>query len=416
MNPRSFNGPLGVSPNAACMMLAMNGGYDEVRYQVFVSSTFTDLKDERDKVLQAILECKAFPAGMELFPSADDEQFEFIKREIDSSDYYLVVIAGRYGSLADDGTSYTEKEFDYALSQGKPILVFLIRDPSKLPFNKCEAEPEGRLKLEQFKEKAKKSRLVKHYDNPDELKAQVLLSLNYQFKVDPKQGWVPAGQSKRQDLEEIRTLLNKVMTLESENAELKSFRNDAAARLGQGEDDVTWTIDVTGLVWSEQVRDTDSLSNVPFPPGETELRTTWNELLKSLYFSGSSRLDAQDVVPRLFYLLASKIHDQEMRARWLIHARRNLTSKELDLSCLWQVKGDIYRQFTGLGLIEETVETRYKDAEADFTINYLVTSANRNFPQSKQDPIPVQFVVWRLTRHGEEQLALIRGFRREKLS
>ena len=60
---------------------------DDLRYQVFVSSTFRDLKDERDKVLQAILEMKAFPAGMELFPSADDEQFEFIRREIESSDY-----------------------------------------------------------------------------------------------------------------------------------------------------------------------------------------------------------------------------------------------------------------------------------------------------------------------------------------
>jgi hypothetical protein len=39
---------------------AMSGSQDEVRYQVFVSSTFTDLKEERGKVLQAILESKAF--------------------------------------------------------------------------------------------------------------------------------------------------------------------------------------------------------------------------------------------------------------------------------------------------------------------------------------------------------------------
>ena len=37
-------------------------GLDERRYQVFVSSTFEDLKDEREKVLQAVLEMKAFPA------------------------------------------------------------------------------------------------------------------------------------------------------------------------------------------------------------------------------------------------------------------------------------------------------------------------------------------------------------------
>ncbi len=49
----------------------------ETSYQVFVSSTFRDLQEERQKVLQAILEVQAFPAGMELFPAADAEQFEF---------------------------------------------------------------------------------------------------------------------------------------------------------------------------------------------------------------------------------------------------------------------------------------------------------------------------------------------------
>ena len=82
---------------------------DEVRYQVFVSSTFKDLKEERERVLRAILEQRAFPTGMELFPSADEERFEFIKREIDSSDYYILIVAGRYGSVAEDGISFTEK-------------------------------------------------------------------------------------------------------------------------------------------------------------------------------------------------------------------------------------------------------------------------------------------------------------------
>jgi Domain of unknown function (DUF4062) len=397
--------------NEPCIMLAMNVGYDEVRYQVFVSSTFSDLKDERAKVLQAILECKAFPSGMELFPSANDEQFEFIKREIDSSDYYIVLIAGRYGSLSGDGISYTEKEFDYALSQGKPILAFLVRDPSELPVKKCEPEAKNKLKLEQFRERAKASRVVSHYENPDDLKSAVLHSLNYQFKINPQRGWTPAGHSKREDLEEIRALLNKVLNLESENADLKSFREGATARLGQGEDKVSWTVDVTELVWSERAREAGSPSNLPFPLGETELLTTWDELLKSLYYSASSRLDAKDVGPRLFYLLASKISDQELRARWLIHARRNLTTRELDLNCLRQARGDIYRQFTGLGLIEEIVETRYEEAEADLSLQYIL-SGSASLSQRKQDPIPVQIVMWRLTRRGEEQLALIRGFRR----
>ena len=49
------------------------------RYQVFVSSTYADLKDERRRVIQAVMELDCIPVGMELFPAADEEQFEFIK-------------------------------------------------------------------------------------------------------------------------------------------------------------------------------------------------------------------------------------------------------------------------------------------------------------------------------------------------
>lgn len=393
-----------------CMIVAMSGRVDEVRYQVFVSSTFTDLKDEREKVLQAILECKAFPAGMELFPSADDEQFEFIKREIDSSDYYLVVIGGRYGSRADDGISFTEKEFDYAFAQGKPILAFLVRDPSKLAFDKCEAEAEPRAKLEQFREKARKSRLVKQYSNPDELKSQVLQSLNYQFKLNPKRGWIPAGQSKREDLEQIRELLEKVVALEAENSELKSLRKDATARLGQGKDAVSWVIDVSELIISEKLAGTAAVTKIQFPREETQFHTTWDELLQSLYPGGSSRLDSGDVEPRLFYLFASKISDPTTRELWRDIAVSNLTNKNMDLECLWRAKRDIHRQFTGLGLIEETVETRYKEPMPDYAGFIFSTIEKR--PQIRADPTPVQFTVWRLTRRGEEHLALISGFHR----
>lgn len=50
------------------------------RYQVFVSSTFTDLKDERSAVIQTLMKMDCIPAGMELFPAMDEEQFEFIKK------------------------------------------------------------------------------------------------------------------------------------------------------------------------------------------------------------------------------------------------------------------------------------------------------------------------------------------------
>ena len=67
----------------------------EKRYQVFVSSTFEDLKIERQEVMQALLELDCIPSGMELFPAADEDQWSLIKRVIDECDYYIVIIAGK---------------------------------------------------------------------------------------------------------------------------------------------------------------------------------------------------------------------------------------------------------------------------------------------------------------------------------
>ena len=93
----------------------------ERRYDVFVSSTYEDLKEERKEITQAILECDCIPVGMEMFPASNTEQWKFIQKVIDRADFYLVVIAGKYGFvMKDTGKSYTEMEFDYATEKGKP--------------------------------------------------------------------------------------------------------------------------------------------------------------------------------------------------------------------------------------------------------------------------------------------------------
>jgi hypothetical protein len=86
-------------------------------YKVFVSSTYEDLREERAAVQKGLLQLGCLPVGMELFPAADEETWNFIKLQINDSDYYVVVVAGRYGSPGADGISFTEMEYDYAISQ-----------------------------------------------------------------------------------------------------------------------------------------------------------------------------------------------------------------------------------------------------------------------------------------------------------
>ena len=74
------------------------------------------------------------PAGMELFPAANEEQWKWIQRVIEESDYYIVIVAGKYGSIhPETGISYTEMEYDYAVSIGKPTIGFVLDKSVKLP-------------------------------------------------------------------------------------------------------------------------------------------------------------------------------------------------------------------------------------------------------------------------------------------
>jgi uncharacterized protein DUF4062 len=192
----------------------------EKRYQVFISSTYADLKEERRAVIQAVIELNCIPAGMELFPAADEEQFAFIKRVIDDCDYYLLIIAGRYGSIGADGVSYTEKEFDYAVSRGLPIVALIHEDPEQIAFGKSEKDPALRDKLDKFKAKVRTGRLVKFWKNPQELSAFIFQSLSSTMYQFPAIGWVRANKVASEEI------LTEINDLRKHNAELEAALAD----------------------------------------------------------------------------------------------------------------------------------------------------------------------------------------------
>lgn len=91
------------------------------KYQIFISSTFKDLQVERDNIIKAILELYHIPIGMEMFSAEDEDQWEIIRRTIDISDYYILILGLRYGSETSEGISFTQKEYEYAIERKIPI-------------------------------------------------------------------------------------------------------------------------------------------------------------------------------------------------------------------------------------------------------------------------------------------------------
>lgn len=98
------------------------------KYQVFISSTYTDLIIERQEVVEAVLNAGHIPAGMELF-KAGPTQEEIIREWIEESDIYVLILGPRYGSLNEEGISYTQWEYNLAKELGKPMFSIVLNDP-----------------------------------------------------------------------------------------------------------------------------------------------------------------------------------------------------------------------------------------------------------------------------------------------
>ena len=157
------------------------------KFQIFISSTHDDLKEAREEVIKAVLEMGHIPVGMEMFSAADEDQWRTISRTISESDYYIVIVAHRYGSEIE-GVSYTEKEYDHALAEGIPVIGFVIDQNASWPASKIDRDASKQAKLTAFREKVMR-KPVGFWSVARDLYGKTSIALEKQFKVSPRRGW-----------------------------------------------------------------------------------------------------------------------------------------------------------------------------------------------------------------------------------
>ncbi len=189
------------------------------RLQVFVSSTFSDLREERQAAVEAILSAGHIPAGMELFAAGDESQMEVIKQWIDESDVYLLILGGRYGSIeAKTGKSYTQLEYEYALDKGKPLFACVLKETAldarvkKHGMDMIDKYPK---ELDMFRELVQ-TKMVEFWEDPKDIQLAIVRTLNQLARREDLIGWV------RPHLEaNLPALSNEIARLSKENAELR---------------------------------------------------------------------------------------------------------------------------------------------------------------------------------------------------
>lgn len=194
------------------------------KYQIFISSTYSDLKEEREGVIKAILEMYHIPIGMEMFSAEDEDQWEIIRRTIEVSDYYILILGLRYGSKTSEGISFTQKEYKYALAQKIPILAFVMNEGVSLPKDKRD---DNLAEINEFRNTVlKNSKMSQFWTNRDELIKNVSISLMKQIMQKPGVGWVRGDKANSEE-----TLLKELATLSKENRELREVIADLESKI-----------------------------------------------------------------------------------------------------------------------------------------------------------------------------------------
>lgn len=168
------------------------------KLQVFISSTYTDLIEERQAAVQAILDAGHIPAGMELFKAGSESQLQVIYKWIDESDVYVLVLGGRYGSIeSKSGKSYIQLEYEYAVSKKIPLFAIVLSDSfltTKINLLGLSnvMEQEASAEYQEFK-KLVKSKMVCFADDCKDIKLNIIRSLNKFMEEYEFVGWVRGG-------------------------------------------------------------------------------------------------------------------------------------------------------------------------------------------------------------------------------
>jgi len=318
------------------------------RYQVFVSSTYEDLKEERNEVLQNLLELDCIPSGMEYFPATDDTQWNYIKGLIEMSDYYMVIIGGRYGSVDESGISYTEKEYRFALSKNIPVIAFYHKSPENLPVNKTDNDFSKKEKLDSFKKLVQK-KLCKPWENKEQLGAYTSQSMIRLIKSHPRTGWVKSNTlANEKVISELLEAKDKIEKLSTELKEYKGFEinpnelsnNDDTINLSyfikieEGYNS-TWKIaDNEKFTWNQLFDTVSTKLNLPLISSSFNLHL--NQYLNDLF-----TIKHRDNFKTIESLLEKGIRKVNLR----------FSDESLDT---------IKIQFIALGLITEKIELRGK--------------------------------------------------------
>ncbi|MCX6583676.1 MAG: DUF4062 domain-containing protein [Candidatus Aminicenantes bacterium] len=144
--------------------------------KVFISSTYEDLKEYRQKAIEAVNRYKCIPLAMELFGARAEEATTVCDKEIRECDVFIGIYAHRYGYIPGGETkSITQLEYDLAKELGKDCLCFIVE--KNILWNTEFMEMDKYAEINAFLGEVKKACVVESFKSPEDFMGKLSASL-----------------------------------------------------------------------------------------------------------------------------------------------------------------------------------------------------------------------------------------------
>ena len=157
---------------------------ERVLVSVYVSSTYSDLRDHRAAVYKALRQLGHDVAAMEDYVASDQRPLDRCLADVASRDLYIGIIAWRYGYVPEqgnpEGRSITELEYREARRRGIPCLLFLLDEDAPWPRSLIDTEP-GASRIEALRAELARERLVSYFRTTEDLARSVAIAVSNQI-------------------------------------------------------------------------------------------------------------------------------------------------------------------------------------------------------------------------------------------
>lgn len=182
-----------------------------VKKTVFISSTYEDLKQQRAKLWETLVQYDVDIRGMEQFGARKSAPLDTCLAEVEQSDIYIGIIALRLGSIdVKSGKSFTQLEYEKAVMLDRDILIYFFDENNGQIIPKFIDFGEKHEMLEAFKSTLKERHTIDTFIDDDDLSEKLKRKFNELLTKQQENGSIVDEYSNSKDIIKKACLLPKV--------------------------------------------------------------------------------------------------------------------------------------------------------------------------------------------------------------